>query len=58
MKTGKSGGVKPILAATDPVLCDAYVCHFMGYEVEEVPVYKNGGSIRGRGRMLGKCAAS
>ena len=29
-----------ILAATDPVLCDAYVCHFMGYEVEEVPYIK------------------
>ena len=29
-----------ILAAADPVLCDAYVCHFMGYEVEEVPYIK------------------
>lgn len=26
-----------IMAAADPVLCDAYVCHLMGYEVEEVP---------------------
>lgn len=23
--------------AADPVLCDAFVCHLMGYEVEEVP---------------------
>ena len=29
-----------ILAVADPVLCDAYVCHFMGYEVEEVPYIK------------------
>ena len=26
-----------ILAAADPVLCDAYVCHFLNYEVQEVP---------------------
>lgn len=26
-----------IMAAADPVLCDAYVCHLMGYEVEEIP---------------------
>ncbi len=26
-----------IMAAADPVLCDAYVCHLMGYEVEQVP---------------------
>lgn len=26
-----------IMAAKDPVLCDAYVCHLMGYETEEVP---------------------
>lgn len=26
-----------IMAAADSVLCDAYVCHLMGYEVEEVP---------------------
>lgn len=26
-----------IMAAADPVLCDAYVCHLMGYEVSEVP---------------------
>lgn len=26
-----------ILTAADPVLCDAYVCHLMGYEVSEVP---------------------
>ena len=29
-----------IMAAIDPVLCDAYVCHFMGYKVEEVPYIK------------------
>lgn len=26
-----------IMAAADPVLCDAYVCHLMGYSVSEVP---------------------
>ena len=26
-----------IMVAADPVLCDAFVCHLMGYEVEEVP---------------------
>ena len=26
-----------ILGFTDPVLCDAYVCECMGYEIEEVP---------------------
>lgn len=26
-----------IMAVADPVLCDAYVCHLMGYETEEVP---------------------
>lgn len=26
-----------IMAAADPVLCDAYVCHLMGYEISEVP---------------------
>ena len=26
-----------LFAAADPVLCDAYVCKLMGYEVEEVP---------------------
>lgn len=26
-----------IMAAADPVLCDAFVCHLMGYDIEEVP---------------------
>lgn len=26
-----------LMAAVDPVLCDAWVCHLMGYSVEEVP---------------------
>ena len=26
-----------ILAVTDPVLCDAYVCRFLNYEIKEVP---------------------
>ena len=26
-----------IMAAADPVLCDAYVCHLMGYAASEVP---------------------
>lgn len=26
-----------LMAAADPVLCDAWVCHLMGYPVEEVP---------------------
>ena len=26
-----------IMAAADPVLCDAYVAHLMGYELEEIP---------------------
>lgn len=26
-----------IMAAEDPVLVDSYVCHLMGYEIEEVP---------------------
>lgn len=26
-----------LIAAADPVLCDAYVCHLMGYRAEEVP---------------------
>ena len=26
-----------LFAAADPVLCDAYVCKLMGYEVKEVP---------------------
>ena len=29
-----------IMAAADPVLCDAFVCHLMGYETEEVPYIK------------------
>lgn len=29
-----------IMAAADPVLCDAYACHLMGYDVEEVPYIK------------------
>lgn len=29
-----------IMAATDPVLCDAFVCHLMDYDVEEVPYIK------------------
>lgn len=29
-----------IMAAADPVLCDAYMCHLMGYEVEEIPYIK------------------
>lgn len=29
-----------IMAAADPVLCDAYVCHLMGYGPEEVPYIK------------------
>ena len=26
-----------VMAAVDPVLCDAYVAHLMGYELEEIP---------------------
>lgn len=29
-----------IMAAADPVLCDAFVCHLMGYGTEEVPYIK------------------
>ena len=29
-----------VMAAVDPVLCDSYVCHLMGYDTEEVPYIK------------------
>ena len=25
------------MTVTDPVLCDAYVCRFLNYEIKEVP---------------------
>ncbi len=34
-----------ILAARDPVLVDAYVCHMMHYEVEEVPYVSMAGEL-------------
>lgn len=34
-----------ILAAEDPVLCDAYVCHLMGYRPEDVPYIPMAGQL-------------
>lgn len=34
-----------IMAAADPVLCDAYVCHLMGYQVSEVPYVEIAGKL-------------
>ncbi len=35
-----------VMAAADPVLCDAYVCHLMGYDVEEVPYVEMAGKLK------------
>lgn len=37
--------VNRVMAALDPVLCDAYVCHLMGYEVSEVPYVEIAGKL-------------
>ena len=29
-----------VMAAADPVLCDAFVCHLMGYSAEDIPYIK------------------
>ena len=37
-----------LMAAADPVLCDAWVCHLMGYPVEEVPYISMAAAPGGR----------
>ncbi|SHF09943.1 DUF362 domain-containing protein [Alkalibacter saccharofermentans] len=37
---GNPVSMNRIIAATDPVLCDSYVCELMGYSLDEVPYIK------------------
>lgn len=37
--------INRIMTARDPVLMDAYVCHMMGYQLEEVPYIKLAGML-------------
>ena len=46
-----------IMAAADPVLCDAFVCHLMGYETEEVPYIKIAENLADAEEEVESCSA-